>query len=173
MLLSPVPRLGAHNGPLFSVPIRRGPTLSLDPDRLSGFLIAHPLPWISDLPCLGRAIEGMMVDGVVPPNAVYCELFGLDQSMLLPTPQRSKQMSLIRAKGNKSTELALVQLLRSHRISGWRRHRRLITRDANGTRVAVRPDFVFSASRLAVFIDGCFWHGCVRHCRMPKSNTDF
>jgi DNA mismatch endonuclease (patch repair protein) len=31
----------------------------------------------------------------------------------------------------------------------------------------VRPDIVFSRARLAVFIDGCFWHGCPQHGRRP------
>lgn len=36
------------------------------------------------------------------------------------------------------------------------------------------PDFVFRRARLAVFVNGCFWHwhGCPR-CRLPKSNTDY
>lgn len=35
------------------------------------------------------------------------------------------------------------------------------------------PDFVFRQEHLAVFVDGCFWHGCRWHCRMPKSRQDF
>jgi DNA mismatch endonuclease (patch repair protein) len=97
----------------------------------------------------------------------------LDLSMRAATPERSKQMSLIRSKGNKTTEMALVQLLRCHRITGWRRHRRITTTNDDGTKFVVRPDFVFSAFRLAVFVDGCFWHGCCEHCRIPKSNRVF
>lgn len=37
----------------------------------------------------------------------------------------------------------------------------------------VRPDLVFRRARLAVFVDGCFWHGCPQHCRMPNSNRDY
>lgn len=36
-----------------------------------------------------------------------------------------------------------------------------------------KPDIVFVRARVAVFVDGCFWHGCPRHCRMPSSNTDY
>lgn len=36
-----------------------------------------------------------------------------------------------------------------------------------------QPDFVFPAERVAVFVDGCFWHGCPRHCRIPASNVTF
>jgi DNA mismatch endonuclease (patch repair protein) len=34
-----------------------------------------------------------------------------------------------------------------------------------------RADFVFRAARVAVFVDGCFWHGCPRHFRLPASHT--
>jgi DNA mismatch endonuclease (patch repair protein) len=36
-----------------------------------------------------------------------------------------------------------------------------------------RADIVFSRARLAVFIDGCYWHGCPEHYQLPKSNTAF
>lgn len=36
-----------------------------------------------------------------------------------------------------------------------------------------RPDIVFTAARLAVFVDGCFWHGCGLHRSLPKSNAEF
>jgi len=38
---------------------------------------------------------------------------------------------------------------------------------------AGRPDLVFVSSRTAVFIDGCFWHGCPYHYVRPRSRTDF
>lgn len=37
----------------------------------------------------------------------------------------------------------------------------------------VRPDLVFVRERLAVFVDGCFWHGCPQHSTIPKHNRDF
>jgi DNA mismatch endonuclease (patch repair protein) len=37
----------------------------------------------------------------------------------------------------------------------------------------VRPDIVFTRARVAVFLDGCFWHGCPQHWRAPKSNRDY
>src|SRR5438552_3558931 len=36
-----------------------------------------------------------------------------------------------------------------------------------------RADVVFLAARVAVFIDGCFWHGCPLHGHSPKSNTEW
>lgn len=35
------------------------------------------------------------------------------------------------------------------------------------------PDVAYRREKLAVFLDGCFWHGCPRHYRKPKSNREF
>lgn len=78
--------------------------------------------------------------------------------------QRSENMASIRSAGNKSTEMALISLLRQNKINGWRRHIKT---------AAGRPDFIFPKQNLAVFVDGCFWHGCKRHCIMPKSNQKY
>jgi DNA mismatch endonuclease (patch repair protein) len=76
---------------------------------------------------------------------------------------RSAVMSKVRSKGNKSTELRLIEIFAERGIKGWRRN----------YRVKGHPDFVFSKSRIAVFVDGCFWHG--HDCRntRPKQNEDF
>lgn len=36
-----------------------------------------------------------------------------------------------------------------------------------------RADIVFSRARVAIFIDGCFWHGCPAHATYPKRNSDY
>lgn len=36
-----------------------------------------------------------------------------------------------------------------------------------------RPDIVFPRARVAVFVDGCFWHGCPVHGHMPKSREEY
>jgi DNA mismatch endonuclease (patch repair protein) len=77
--------------------------------------------------------------------------------------KRSQVMAAIRSKGNKDTELKLASILRAHGITGWRRHRPL----------PGKPDFIFPKQRLAVFVDGCFWHGCRWHCRMPQDNRGY
>jgi DNA mismatch endonuclease (patch repair protein) len=74
--------------------------------------------------------------------------------------KRSEVMALIRSRGNKNTELRLRDVFRVAGITGWRRHQPL----------PGRPDFVFRKERLAVFVDGCFWHGCARCYRRPSSN---
>lgn len=87
--------------------------------------------------------------------------------------KRSEVMSRIRSRGNKETELALAKLLRAHKISGWRRHVEIRKAERGRRKFAVRPDFVFRQARVAVFVDGCFWHGCPRHATKPKNNYDF
>jgi DNA mismatch endonuclease (patch repair protein) len=42
-----------------------------------------------------------------------------------------------------------------------------------GCRGPVRPDIVFSREKLAVFVDGCFWHGCPDHGHVPASNAAY
>ena len=39
--------------------------------------------------------------------------------------------------------------------------------------IARRADIVFTRQRLAVFVDGCFWHGCPEHGHTPKKNTSY
>lgn len=36
-----------------------------------------------------------------------------------------------------------------------------------------RPDVVHKGARVAVFVDGCFWHGCPKHYRAPRSHVGF
>jgi len=87
--------------------------------------------------------------------------------------KRSAVMALIRSRGNKGTELALAKLLRRNQITGWRRHYEIRKAESRKRKFKVRPDFVFRKERLAVFVDGCFWHGCLRHATRPKDNAAF
>ena len=77
--------------------------------------------------------------------------------------KRSVVMSLIRSRGNRDTELRLITIMRAHRLTGWRRNWPLFG----------KPDFVFPKLKLAVFVDGCFWHGCPLHATAPKTNATF
>lgn len=77
--------------------------------------------------------------------------------------ERSRLMSRIRSSGNAATEIRFIAIARSHKISGWRR----------GSTLPGRPDFIFPRERVAVFIDGDFWHGNPRNFRLPKSNIDY
>jgi len=77
--------------------------------------------------------------------------------------KRSDVMSKVRSKGNKSTELRLIEVFDMNSIKGWRRN----------YPVKGHPDFVFLNRRIAMFVDGCFWHG--HDCRntRPKENEEF
>src|SRR6266851_8011485 len=77
--------------------------------------------------------------------------------------QRSEIMSRVRSRGNLATELRLIAIFREFKLRGWRRK----------NKVFGRPDFVFRSVRLAVFVDGCFWHGCELHRNVPKTNASF
>lgn len=72
-------------------------------------------------------------------------------------------MRAVKSKGNKSTEIKLIELFRHHKITGWQRNYPLFG----------NPDFVFRKERIVVFVDGCFWHG--HNCRNihPKDNADY
>jgi DNA mismatch endonuclease (patch repair protein) len=102
--------------------------------------------------------------------------------------KRSDVMSRIRSRGNRATELALVRVFRAHHITGWRRQRMIRgnvqrpTSHVERSKLSVgrwkfsfrvRPDFVFPKLRLAVFVDGCFWHGCPQHETKPRNNAAF
>jgi len=87
--------------------------------------------------------------------------------------KRSELMACIRSHGNQATEVALARLFRRHGITGWRRQVEVRIKKAEGKIFKVRPDFVFPKFRLAVFVDGCFWHGCPKHGTQPKGNRVF
>jgi DNA mismatch endonuclease (patch repair protein) len=87
--------------------------------------------------------------------------------------ERSALMAKVRGHGNLTTEEALAKIFRVEGWSGWRRQRAIGGRAADGKRFRMRPDFVFAGRRLAVFVDGCFWHGCPRHGTRPRGNAAF
>jgi DNA mismatch endonuclease, patch repair protein len=72
-------------------------------------------------------------------------------------------MSRIRSRGNSSTEKALIAVMRTAGIRGWRRKNKLCG----------KPDFVFPTFHTAVFVDGCFWHGCRKCGLASKTNSDY
>ena len=77
--------------------------------------------------------------------------------------QRSQIMRKVKSSGNKSTELRLISVFKENNISGWRRN----------YAVKGHPDFVFLKMKIAVFVDGCFWHG--HDCRntTPSDNKEY
>ena len=86
---------------------------------------------------------------------------------------RSQLMSRIRSRGNKDTEVALAKLFRRNKITGWRKQIEVRIQKSGVRIFKVRPDFIFPKLKLAIFVDGCFWHGCPKHGTQPKGNRAF
>jgi len=77
---------------------------------------------------------------------------------------RSMIMSRVRSTGNRTTEARLRAYLVQRGIRGWR---------VRPSGIEGKPDFVFEWPRLAIFVDGSFWHGAPGFTRFPKSRTDY
>lgn len=76
---------------------------------------------------------------------------------------RSRSMAAVKGKNNSTTERLLRMALVRSGINGWVTHANL----------PGKPDIYFPNEKLAVFLDGCFWHGCSRCGHIPKTNTLF
>lgn len=79
---------------------------------------------------------------------------------------RSKIMASVRSRGNRSTEQRMERLLHQYHLKGYRKQWPVIG----------KPDFAWPRLKVALFIDGCWWHGCPRckRCKKPsKSNAAF
>lgn len=77
--------------------------------------------------------------------------------------KRSHIMRQVKSSRNKSTEIKLIEYFKKNRIKGWRRNYKIFG----------KPDFVFIKHKVAIFVDGCFWHG--HDCRntKPKDNKKY
>jgi len=75
---------------------------------------------------------------------------------------RSRIMAAVRSKGNTTTELPLGRLLWAAGLRGYRKH----------WPITGKPDFAWPGRKVAIFVDGCFWHGCTCK-RLPRTNTEF
>lgn len=77
--------------------------------------------------------------------------------------KRTEIMRSVKSRGNESTEILLIKFFKEQKITGWRRKYNLFG----------KPDFVFIRNRIAIFTDGCFWHG--HGCRniKPKDNAAY
>lgn len=77
--------------------------------------------------------------------------------------KRSEIMRSVKSSKNKSTEEKLILYFKENKITGWRRN----------YKVYGKPDFVFPKLRIAIFVDGCFWHG--HDCRNthPEQNKEY
>lgn len=77
--------------------------------------------------------------------------------------KRSQIMSAVHSKQNKSTEIRLIKIFKENGIIVWRRN----------YKVKGHPDLIFPTKRIAIFVDGCFWHG--HDCRntRPSDNAEY
>jgi DNA mismatch endonuclease, patch repair protein len=78
--------------------------------------------------------------------------------------KRSRLMATIKRRDTRSTELKLRGALTAGAISGWKYQPKEIPGN---------PDFTFPRNRIAIFVDGCFWHGCPCCYRRPKSHQSY
>ncbi|HAC14604.1 MAG TPA: very short patch repair endonuclease [Bacteroidetes bacterium] len=81
---------------------------------------------------------------------------------VLTSEQRKKNMSHILGK-NTGPEIKLRKLLWSNNIRGYRIHYNL----------PGKPDIVFTKKKIAIFIDGCFWHKCPVDFQEPETRKEF
>ena len=81
------------------------------------------------------------------------------------TPEdRKKTMRAVKGKGTK-LEQRFFSTLAGMRISGWKK---------NVSEIIGKPDVVFPNQKIAIFIDGCFWHGCpICQRKLPKTNRKY
>lgn len=82
---------------------------------------------------------------------------------ILTKKQRSYCMSKVKGR-NTNIEIIFRRLMWSKGEKGYR---------VNNPKVFGKPDIFFGKRKIAVFIDGCFWHKCPACRSIPKSNFDF
>ncbi|MDX3237070.1 very short patch repair endonuclease [Streptomyces sp. ME03-5709C] len=83
-----------------------------------------------------------------------------------PTPGRSRNMAAIKRRDTKPE-----RVIRSLLHAAGKRYRVDVRLTLGSTRP--RPDILFTRARVAVFVDGCFWHCCPEHGRQPGVNGDY
>lgn len=81
------------------------------------------------------------------------------------SPEASRRMARVRQRGT-DVEIELRRALHALGL----RYRLQVPLSRKPRRVA---DIVFIGARVAVFVDGCFWHGCPLHATWPKENARF
>lgn len=81
---------------------------------------------------------------------------------VLSQKQRSFNMSRIKSSST-GPELTLRKLLFQAGLRGYRLNYKL----------AGKPDIVFTRRKIAIFVDGCFWHKCPRDYKEPATNKVF
>ncbi len=87
-------------------------------------------------------------------------------------PYPSSPAASVRMRANRGKNTGPERLLRSHLHAAGLRYRvHFVARVDGGRPISI--DVAFPAITLAVFIDGCFWHGCHQHKTVPVSNSSY
>jgi DNA mismatch endonuclease (patch repair protein) len=86
--------------------------------------------------------------------------------LIRPSASRSRNMAAVK-RANTKAEVALRSALHTTGL----RFRKDFPIRADGR--LIRPDVAFTRPRIAVFVDGCFWHMCPHHSSMPATNAEF
>ena len=95
----------------------------------------------------------------------------LGGGLLVPYPSPGTAAATRIGKANRRADTkAEVRLRSALHARGLRFRKDLLIRTVD---IRVHPDVVFTAVQLAVFVDGCFWHGCPEHQHVPKTNQDY
>jgi DNA mismatch endonuclease (patch repair protein) len=82
----------------------------------------------------------------------------------LKPADRRKTMQAVKGKGTR-LERRLFSILAAMRLNGWKK---------NVANVVGKPDVIFPTRRVAIFVDGCFWHGCPYcHRKLPVTNRKY
>ena len=95
----------------------------------------------------------------------------LGGGLRVPYPDATSEAASRVARGNRRSET------KPEFVSAWNLHRRGLRfrKDLliKGGNLKVHPDIVFPRSRVAVFVDGCFWHSCPDHHVRPSRNREY
>src|SRR4051795_8217579 len=86
-----------------------------------------------------------------------------------PAPASDAVRAVMQANRSRDTGPEVILRSRLHSLGlRFRKHRAIVAGE-----LRVRPDIVFVSARVAVFVDGCFWHGCPEHGTSPRRNSDY
>jgi DNA mismatch endonuclease (patch repair protein) len=86
-------------------------------------------------------------------------------------PKASSETARRTMQANKRTDTSIEMAIRRRLHASGLRYR--VDHPADASDKRRRADIVFTRARIAIFIDGCFWHGCPEHYVEPKANSEY
>jgi DNA mismatch endonuclease (patch repair protein) len=144
-------------------PTRRPGATHPEPGRIPSHLVPEPRK-------SGRtAAMGVAVAVVGRPVRVL--MIRPAPGLSVPYPSPASKAASAMARGNRKRDTRPEVALRAALHRRGLRFRKDYLIEANGIRLVA--DIVFTRLRVAVFLDGCFWHGCGLHQRVPRRNAEY